>query len=226
MKILKKKKTKQNQANRLLSPEVAMPPQFEAPWHPSPGLKQVFEVFLGLSTFFLGFSCFSYIFLGFSRALRFFFWFLASRLCKKRNTGRVEALRARPWNLRGSFFKAHNVQLYKVCFMKVFRYIKPTKKHTFGGPGLFVYFFWLETLETIIINCCIVFYSFLSMYMFGTCRAKKCDPLWIIASTTRQPTTFIWIAFCFTRAMLDLATAAGHESHEKSRQLAKLNLKT
>ena len=25
----------------------------------------------------------------------------------------------------------------KVCFMKVFRYIKPTKRHSFGGPGRF-----------------------------------------------------------------------------------------
>ena len=24
----------------------------------------------------------------------------------------------------------------KVCFLEVFSYIKPTKKHTFGGPGI------------------------------------------------------------------------------------------
>ena len=38
----------------------------------------------------------------------------------------------------------------KVCFMKVFRYIKPTKKHSFGDPGTNIFG---KTLETTIQRC-------------------------------------------------------------------------
>ena len=30
----------------------------------------------------------------------------------------------------------------KVCFMKVFRYIKPTKKHSFGCLGMLFFVAW------------------------------------------------------------------------------------
>ena len=32
----------------------------------------------------------------------------------------------------------------KVCFLEVFSYLKPTKKHTFGGPGSFSWDFTLK----------------------------------------------------------------------------------
>ena len=36
----------------------------------------------------------------------------------------------------------------KVCFMKVFRYIKPTKKHSLGCLGIFFFNLPLELLNT------------------------------------------------------------------------------